>query len=84
MPELADFNGMVWYRTTVTLTAEQAAQPATLALGNVDEIDQTWVNGRGVGSAYGGADRQYTLPAGLLHAGDNTVVVNVLDTYRDA
>lgn len=83
VPELADFNGMVWYRTTVTLTAEQAAQPATLALGDVDEIDQTWVNGRGVGSAYGGADRQYTLPAGLLHAGDNTVVVNVLDTYRD-
>ena len=83
VPELADFNGMVWYRTTVRLTAAQAAQPATLVLGNVDEIDQTWVNGRGVGSAYGGADRQYTLPPGLLHAGDNTVVVNVLDTYRD-
>ncbi len=34
----------------VKLTAQQAAQEATLSLGNVDEIDQTWVNGIGAGS----------------------------------
>ncbi len=84
VPELAEFNGMVWYRTTVELTAAQAAQDAVLALGPADEIDMTWVNGRGVGSTYGaGGGREYALPAGLLHAGTNTVVVNVLDTYRD-
>jgi len=81
VPSLADFTGMLWYRTTVTLTASQAAQDATLALGNVDEIDQTWVNGRGVGSSYGGDARSYALPRGLLHAGDNVVVVNALNTY---
>ena len=44
----------------------------------------TWVNGRGVGSTYGaGTGREYPIPPGLLHAGDNSVVVNVLDTYRD-
>ncbi len=44
----------------------------------------TWVNGRGVGSTYGaGTGREYPIPPGLLHAGDNQVVVNVLDTYRD-
>lgn len=84
VPELADFNGMVWYRTTVELDAAQAAQGATLVLGPADEIDMTWVNGRGVGSTYGaGSGREYALPAGLLHAGANTIVVNVLDTYRD-
>ncbi|MFC3131082.1 sialate O-acetylesterase [Coralloluteibacterium stylophorae] len=83
-PELAAFDGMLWYRTTVTLTAAQAAQDAVLALGPADEIDMTWVNGRAVGSTYGAGDaRAYPLPSGLLHAGANTVVVNVLDTYRD-
>ena len=84
VPELADFNGMVWYSTTVVLDAAQAAQGATLLLGPADEIDMTWVNGVGVGSTYGaGAGREYALPAGLLREGANTIVVNVLDTYRD-
>lgn len=84
VPELASFDGMVWYRTTVTLTAAQAATGAALALGPADEIDMTWVNGRAVGSTYGaGAGRDYPLPPGLLREGRNTVVVNVLDTYRD-
>lgn len=84
VPELADFDGMVWYRTTVELTAAQATQDAVLALGPADEIDMTWVNGRAVGSTYGaGSGREYRLPAGLLREGENVVVVNVLDTYRD-
>ncbi|NDK38134.1 9-O-acetylesterase [Pseudoxanthomonas gei] len=83
-PALADYNGMVWYRTTVRLSAAQAAQQATLELGAIDETDMTWVNGRGVGSAYDpGSGRRYVLPPGLLRVGDNSVVVNVLDTYRD-
>jgi sialate O-acetylesterase len=84
VPELADFNGMIWYRTKVQLTAQQAAQQATLMLGSIDEIDMTWVNGRGVGSAYApGSSREYALPAGLLRAGENVVVINALDTYHD-
>ena len=84
IPELAAFDGMLWYRTNVRLTAAQAAQQATLVLGPADEMDTTWVNGRAVGSTYGaGLPRAYALPPGLLRAGDNHVVVNVLDTYRD-
>ena len=84
MPELSAYDGMVWYRTTVQLSAQQAAQDAVLVLGAADETDMTWVNGRPVGSTYGAGDaRAYPLPRGLLRAGDNTVVVNVLDTYRD-
>jgi len=84
VPGLAAFDGMLWYRTTVELTAAQAAQAAVLVLGAADEMDVTWVNGRAVGSSYGAGDsREYALPRGLLRGGDNSVVVNVLDTYRD-
>ncbi|HEY0661493.1 MAG TPA: sialate O-acetylesterase [Lysobacter sp.] len=84
VPELTAFDGMLWYRTSVNLSAQQAVQDAVLVLGPVDEMDVTWVNGRAVGSTYGaGAGREYPIPQGLLHAGDNHVVVNVLDTYRD-
>ena len=73
---------MVWYRTQVTLTAAQAGQAARLALGAVDEVDQTFVNGRPVGNnANAGEQRVYRLAKGALHAGENTIVVNVLDTY---
>jgi sialate O-acetylesterase len=84
VPELAAYDGMVWYRATARLSARQAAQDAVLLLGPADEMDMTWVNGRGVGSTYGaGSAREYPLPAGLLRAGENVVVVNVLDTWRD-
>ena len=52
-PELASYDGMLWYRTTVTLSAQQAQQQAVLSLGRVDEMDQTWINGRPIGSAAG-------------------------------
>lgn len=81
--ELADFNGMLWYRATVKLSERQARQKAVLAPGTADEIDMTWVNGRGVGSAYIGEMREYPIADGLLKAGDNTIAINVLDTYRD-
>ncbi|WP_313244243.1 sialate O-acetylesterase [Stenotrophomonas rhizophila] len=84
VPALSTYNGMVWYRSQVTLTAAQAAQGARLALGPIDETDMTWVNGVAVGSQYGpGEARSYVLPTGVLTAGANTVVINVLDTYGD-
>jgi sialate O-acetylesterase len=66
----------------VTLTAAQAGQGSRLALGAVDEVDQTFVNGKPVGNnANAGEQRVYSLPRGALRAGENTITVNVLDTY---
>ena len=82
VPELASFHGMVWYRRDVTLTRAQAEQTATLALGGIDEVDQTWVNGRPVGNTFGwGTERAYELPRGVLEEGRNVLVVNVLNTW---
>jgi sialate O-acetylesterase len=81
-PELAQFNGTVWFRRIVTLTQAQASQAARLSIGPVDDADQTWVNGRPVGSGGNpGKPRTYGLPAGTLHAGRNVIIVNANDSY---
>ena len=82
VPELRDFKGLVWYRTTITLSAAQAKSGATLTLGPINQIDETWINGRALGNTFGyGADRSYSIAPGMLHAGDNVLVVNVLSDY---
>ena len=82
VPELASFNGMVWYRTTFKLSSKQARQRARLSLGPVDEVDNTWLNGMAVGYTSDWAtDREYEIPPRLLRAGDNVLVINALDTY---
>jgi sialate O-acetylesterase len=81
VPELANFDGMVWYRAHLALSAAQAKQAATISLGLIDEVDLVFVNGRAVGSGPCCNERSYKLPAGVLKAGDNLIVVNVLDTY---
>lgn len=84
VPALADFNGMVWFDTSVTLTAAQAKGAASLEIGMVDEVDTTYVNGVGVGSTSGaGAVRVYPVAAGTLRAGANRIVVSALDTYAN-
>ena len=78
VPELAQHDGLVWFRRDVTLTAAQAAGAATLMLGGIDKVDETWVNGKPIGNSFGyGTERPYALPAGVLRAGDNSIVVNV-------
>lgn len=77
---LRAFDGLMWYRHSVELTAEQAGKPAILRLGRIDERDQVWVNGQVVGATLLGSDpRAYTLPAGLLKAGRNLIAIRVLD-----
>jgi sialate O-acetylesterase len=81
VPELSRHDGLVWLRARVTLTAAQARQGARLSLGGVDDVDLTWVNGRAVGNTSGEGPRVYELPAKLLKAGENLVVVNVHDFW---
>jgi sialate O-acetylesterase len=82
VPALAQFNGMVWFRAEVNLSAQQAQQGATLLLGRVDDVDMTWINGSVVGSTAGpDTERAYELPQGTLKKGANTIVVNALDLW---
>lgn len=95
-PELTAFTGMVWFRTEFSLTPAQVkslqsahagkepgeTSGATLTLGKINQVDETWINGRALGNTFGYEEpRTYALPAGTLHAGTNVLVVNALSTY---
>ena len=81
VPELANFDGVVWYRRTVELSEGEEGRQCVLHLGTVDDRDTTWVNGRLVGAKeLATDDRSYALPLGALRTGKNEIVVRVLDT----
>jgi sialate O-acetylesterase len=71
-------NGAVWFRKSVELTAEQAAKSATVWLGCIVDGDQVFVNGKEIGqTGYQYPPRIYSVPAGVLVAGKNTVSIRV-------
>jgi sialate O-acetylesterase len=72
----------VWFRRGFSLSAAQAAASASLSIGAIDEVDETWVNGIPIANTFGyGTERTYQLPSGTLRAGENSVVINVLSTW---
>jgi sialate O-acetylesterase len=79
--QLKNIDGIVWFRKTITIDAADAGKAAVLKLGQIDDIDETYVNGTKIGStADPVAKRVYTIPAGILHAGKNVIAVRVNDT----
>ena len=74
--------GTVWLRRQVTLTAAEAKSGATLALGVMDDMDTTFVNGHAVGNTFGwDEERAYHVPGAFLRAGVNEIMVAVTNTY---
>lgn len=79
--ELAPFDGLVWYRATFTVPEAMAGKNARIELGSIDDQDKTYVNGMLVGSTGDWqTQRAYSVPAGALKAGINSLAVRVLDT----
>ncbi len=75
-PEWKSWIGSAWLRQRVTLTAAEAAQPATLGLSVIDDVDQSFVNGVSVGGRNDPvAPREYPVPKGLLKSGANEIMV---------
>lgn len=80
----AGLDGVVWLRTTFNVTDNANSAPAVLSLGPIDDDDITWINGREVGRTSGYAvPRRYDIPAGVLHAGSNTIAIRVTDYSGD-
>ena len=52
-PRSRAYDGMVWYRAHVKLSAAQAKQAATLVVGQIEDVDIRVVNGRAMGSGFG-------------------------------
>lgn len=71
-------NGIVWFRKEIDLPAGMAGKPARLFMGRIVDADETYVNGVKIGNiTYQYPPRRYTVPAGVLRAGKNLVVVRL-------
>ena len=76
----ADADGTAWYVAEVTLEARDLGQDMRLALGRIDDADETWFNGTRIGATDRfEAARTYAVPAALLRAGVNRIAVKVTD-----
>lgn len=74
--------GTVWLRRQVMLTAAEAKAGGTLALGVMDDMDTTFVNGHAVGNTFGwDEERAYRVPSAFLRAGVNEIMVAATNTY---
>ena len=74
-------DGIAWYRTTFTLSVDEAAKGVRLGLGTIDDSDISWVNGVEVGRtdrAYNRA-RVYEVQPSALRVGRNVIAVRVED-----
>ncbi len=82
--DLSSFDGLVWFRKTITVPESWAGKELQLDLGPIDDMDVTWVNGVKVGahseSGQWQIARQYKVPGNVVKAGRNVIVVQVLDT----
>ena len=79
---LPNFDGVVWFRRDVQLTAQAAkTEEARLSLAPVDDTYTAWVNGVEVGSSdtYG-TPINHAIPDGVLREGKNSIVVRLVDT----
>ena len=78
-------NGSHWFRKSVDLPSDAAAQPAVLRLGCIVDADSVYVNGRFVGTtSYMYPPRIYTVPAGVLREGENNVTVRLISNSGEA
>ncbi len=77
---LGEFDGVVWLRKTVVLSAGDIQKQATLELSKIDDEDSTYVNGVKIGSNnIWDTDRKYIIPSGILKEGKNIISVRVVD-----
>jgi len=85
-------NGYAWYRRTFDVGEEDLEKNLVMDLGRIDDVDEAFVNGVRVGglgqfppnyaTAYN-RERIYSIPAGVLKAGQNLVAVRVYDAEEE-
>lgn len=87
------YNGYAWYRKTFRLPSDASYKNYYLVLGYVDDVDQTYLNGKLIGISGGfppnyrtayNALRRYYIPEDYLNkTGDNIISVRVYDAELD-
>lgn len=79
---IKDLNGIVWYRKEIEVPASMTGIPAKLFMGRIVDADFTYINGALVGkTTYQYPQRRYDVPAGILKAGKNLIVIRVINNF---
>lgn len=77
---LGEFDGVVWLRKHIFLSADNSKKEAVLELSTIDDNDVTYINGVEVGSMNSwDTKRKYTIPAGILKEGINVIAIRITD-----
>jgi sialate O-acetylesterase len=81
--ELGSFDGAVWFRKLINLPSAWKGKDLTLCLGPIDDIDETYVNGKKVGEhssdGFWSVDRVYKIPGSLISDSLLQIAVRVID-----
>lgn len=77
-----DLDGIVWLRRSFDLPAADAGKAATLWVAEVDDSDETYINGIKVGATENQWNklREYNVREGILKEGKNVIAVRATDT----
>jgi beta-galactosidase/beta-glucuronidase len=86
------YNGYAWYRKTFEVPKELLGSNFILNAGYIDDVDQTFINGKLVGLSGGfppwymtayDAHREYYIPSEILKEGKNIIAVRVYDAQLE-
>jgi beta-galactosidase/beta-glucuronidase len=80
--EHTDFMDAVWYRRDVAVPADWDGERVFLHFGAADYKTEVWVNGRDVGTHYGGSTSFEFEITEALREGGNEIVVKCTDDIR--
>lgn len=90
------YDGIAWYRKTVILPRSWSDSKLILMLGQIDNIDEVFINGTLIGRTglfpsesdpgmvrgFRGVERAYFIPPGVIRFGKpNTIAVRVMDVH---
>lgn len=82
---IAGQSGVIWARRTFEVPASWDDQAAHLELGRIVDADSVFINGTYVGhTTYQYPPRWYDVPEGVLHSGENTIVVRLVSNTGNA
>ncbi|RPI02428.1 MAG: glycosyl hydrolase family 2 [Ignavibacteriae bacterium] len=81
--EVGNFDGVVWFRKLVVIPSAWKGHDLTLRLGPIDDMDETFVNGKKVGEhtsdGFWSVDRVYKIPGSVVEDSLLQIAVRVMD-----
>ncbi len=78
--DLGTVNGVVWFTKTFDIPISAASKKAKLELGRIVDADSVFINGKFIGNTtYQYPPRWYSIPAGVLEAGENRMTVRIIN-----